>query len=838
MCCDIKGSEDLYLNGQIILPGMTYTFDHGSSIRGQNIDPIYYTDVSGIFSTATITAKISFVAREVEFHFKNSKNGIQHFNLNEESGKLIGIMGGSGVGKSTLLNVLNGNLEPQKGEILINGYNLYDEKEREQLNGIIGFIPQDDLLLEDLTVRENLYYNAKLCLNNYSEAEINQVVDEVLKDLDLYEIRDFKVGKPLSKVISGGQRKRVNIGLELIREPSVLFVDEPTSGLSSVDSEMVMNLLREQVFKGKLVIVNIHQPSSTLYKMFDRIIFIDRGGYQIYCGNPSEAVIYFKTKSNHANANEDQCIRCGNVDPDQVLQIIEAKIVNEHGKLSRVRRVSPKEWYELFRGSNGLEIPERPSKETLPENQYSIPGLFQQARIFFQRDVLGKIANKQYVLLTLSLAPMLAAIMAFFTKYFSGTTTDPEAYVFRYNENLPTYLLMSVVVFLFLGLTSSSQEIIKDRKILQRESFLNLSWGSYLVSKIMIMFAISAFQSLSFVLIGNLIFEIKGMLFSYWLILFTAACYANILGLNISSGLNSVITIYILVPFLLIPQIIFCGVLVKYDKLHKSLTNYEYVPVIGDLMASRWAFEALAVNQFKDNRYQKVYFDVDKKISDANYYKAYLVPQIDLRLGTVERKLKAGTAVESLGPDLELIQRELDKLGWQVPQVPAFDASAVNARSFNDSTPIAIRNYLGQITEYNRIVLNETRAEKDLINKALIDRLGGLEAYTRFRNNYDNDQLNDMLLNRNLFQKVDEKDGKLIRIHEPAFMTPTSPFVRAQLYAPVKRIGNLEIDTVWFNIIFLWIYSALLYLVLYYDLLRKLLVYLETLRLIPRRRST
>jgi ABC-type multidrug transport system ATPase subunit len=552
-----KGSEDLYLNGQIILPGMTYTFDHGSSIRGQNIDPIYYTDVAGIFSTATISAKISFVAREVEFHFKNSDNGIQHFNLNEESGKLIGIMGGSGVGKSTLLNVLNGNLEPQKGEILINGYNLYDEKEREQLNGIIGFIPQDDLLLEDLTVRENLYYNAKLCLNNYSEAEINQVVDEVLKDLDLYEIRDFKVGKPLSKVISGGQRKRVNIGLELIREPSVLFVDEPTSGLSSVDSEMVMNLLREQVFKGKLVIVNIHQPSSTLYKMFDRIIFIDRGGYQIYCGNPSEAVIYFKTKSNHANANEDQCIRCGNVDPDQVLQIIEAKIVNEHGKLSRVRRVSPKEWYELFRGSNGLEIPERPSKETLPENQYSIPGLFQQARIFFQRDVLGKIANKQYVLLTLSLAPMLAAIMAFFTKYFSGTTTDPEAYVFRYNENLPTYLLMSVVVFLFLGLTSSSQEIIKDRKILQRESFLNLSWGSYLVSKIMIMFAISAFQSLSFVLIGNLIFEIKGMLFSYWLILFTAACYANILGLNISSGLNSVITIYILVPFLLIPQIIF-----------------------------------------------------------------------------------------------------------------------------------------------------------------------------------------------------------------------------------------------------------------------------------------
>jgi ABC-type multidrug transport system ATPase subunit len=126
-------------------------------------------------------------------------------------------------------------------------------------------------------------------------------------------------------------------------------VDEPTSGLSSVDSEMVMNLLKEQAYKGKLVIINIHQPSSNLYKMFDKIIFMDKGGYQIYYGNPSEAVVYFKTKSHHANAKEDQCACCGNVDADQVLQIIESKIVNEHGKLSRTRKVSPKEWFEEFR---------------------------------------------------------------------------------------------------------------------------------------------------------------------------------------------------------------------------------------------------------------------------------------------------------------------------------------------------------------------------------------------------------------------------------------------------------------------------------------------------------
>ena len=152
-------------------------------------------------------------------------------------------------------------------------------------------------------------------------------------------IRDLKVGNPLNKVISGGQRKRLNIALELIREPTILFVDEPTSGLSSVDAEVVMNMLKEQTYKGRLVIITIHQPGSDIYKMFDRIMIIDKGGYMIFYGNPTEAVIWFKTRANHANAYEDQCIACGNVNTDQLLQIIEAKVVNEYGKPTHIRRL-------------------------------------------------------------------------------------------------------------------------------------------------------------------------------------------------------------------------------------------------------------------------------------------------------------------------------------------------------------------------------------------------------------------------------------------------------------------------------------------------------------------
>jgi ABC transport system ATP-binding/permease protein len=818
-----QGKEDLFLNGQLILAGITYAFDHGSSIRGQKIDPIYFTDVAGVFSVASFSSRITFVARDVEFRFRNSKNGIHGFNFDEESGRLIGIMGGSGVGKSTLLNVLNGNLEPQQGEILINGYNLYQEKERQELKGVIGFIPQDDLLLEELTVRQNLYYNAKLCLDNYNEEQINEVVDQVLQDLDLYEIRDLKVGKPLNKVISGGQRKRVNIGLELIREPSVLFVDEPTSGLSSVDSEMVMNLLREQVFKGKLVIVNIHQPSSNLYKMFDRIIFMDKGGYQIYYGNPSEAVVYFKTKSNHANANEDQCPKCGNIDPDQVLQIIEAKIVNEYGKLSRTRKTSPKEWADLFNSTRQKPPEKTIEKEKLPENQYSIPGILKQTRIFFTRDILSKLTNVQYILITLLEAPLLAVIMSFFTKYFKGTYSDPTAYVFRNNENLPAYLLMSVIVFLFLGLTISSEEIIKDRKIVQRESFLNLSRGSYLNSKILIMFAISAYQALAYVLIGNMIFEIKGMVFTYWLVLFTTSCFANMLGLNISAGLNSVITIYILVPFLLIPQILFCGVLVKYDKLHKSLTNYEYVPLLGDAMASRWAYEALAVEQFKNNKYEKVFFDVEQQFSNYSYLKDWLVPKIEPEVKTLQQDIVEAKDQEEIVAEQEQFKAQLVELEKLIPDLHEFEPRLVTDKPFSDSTFHSIQTYLHYVTRLSRERAAYFQTRKSQILKDLKEKLGGIKAFQQFEDNNENESLSKLLRNYNETEKIMEHNGRLIRKFEPIYMKPTSRWGRAQLYAPSKQIGNLEIDTMWFNMIVIWINVFAFYLALYFDLLRKLI---------------
>src|SRR6185295_7107701 len=151
-------------------------------------------------------------------------------------------------------------------------------------------------------------------------------------------------------------------------------------------------------------------------------------------------------------------------------------------------------------------------------------------------------------------------------------------------------------------------------------------------SKMGILFTISAIQTLLFEVVGSAILEIKGMVFVHWGILFTASCFANMLGLNISSAFNSAVTIYILIPILLIPQLILSGVVVKFDKLNPLIGNSETVPFVGDVMASRWAFEAEMVSQFKDNTFENKFYQNDKIIADADYKRIYFIPTLESKL--------------------------------------------------------------------------------------------------------------------------------------------------------------------------------------------------------------
>jgi len=317
-----------------------------------------------------------------------------------------------------------------------------------------------------------------------------------------------------------------------------------------------------------------------------------------------------------------------------------------------------------------------------------------------------------------------------------------------------------------------------------------------------------------------MIFEIKGMTFSYWLILFSTSCVANLVGMNISSGLNSVITIYIVVPFLLIPQILLSGVLVKFDKLHKSISNYEYVPLIGDLMTSRWAFEALAVEQFKNNRYEKTYFLIDQEISNKKYYVTLLIPELEAKLNEALQYVHNESKQEQLHQNLTVLNNHMAGLFSMFPEIPSEAWNSLDIQTFDETMAADIHSYLKRLKEHLRQQMTDAALERTELEKQHIIQIGGIDAYTSLSNGYDNRKLADMLLNRRDNPPILEVDGQLIRKHEPVFMEPTSKVGRAHLYAPSKKIGGLIFDTLLFNVIFIWFTAVIFYITLYFDVLR------------------
>ncbi len=822
------GTETLFINGQPARSGRVNILSQGASIRTSGLSPIYYSDIVGRFMRATVDHDLVFEANNIEFFFPGGKQGLHTLNMRERSGQLLGIMGASGAGKSTLLNILNGTTEPSKGSVNINGINIY--KEPDKVEGLIGYISQDDLLIEDLTVFENLYYNAKLCFDGVSTFRLRKMVMTTLKNLGLSEIKDLKVGSPLNKKISGGQRKRLNIALELIREPSILFVDEPTSGLSSRDSENIMDLLKELALKGKLVYVVIHQPSSDIYKMFDKLMILDTGGYPVYYGNPIDAIGYFKAQINDVTSQDVECFNCGNVNPEQVFNIIEGKVLDEYGQSTQSRRVKPVEWNEKFIGSGKMEselAENNGSGGRLPDAA-SIPSRISQFIVFLTRDVRSKLADSQYMLINFLETPVLAIILASLVRFYAN---DEAGYVFRENDNIPAYMFMCVVVALFFGLTVSAEEIIKDRKILKREKFLNLSRSSYLVSKIMIMFFISFVQTLSFVLIGNAILEVQGMNISYFLVLFSTSCFANMLGLNISASFRNAVTIYILIPFLIIPQLLLSGVIVEFDKLNPGFSSNEYVPITGEIMASKWAYEALAVHQFKNNEYEKELFEFDKKISEATFRKDYWIPELKKKVIAMSSivDLKSDEGVKAAN-GLTLIKHEIERENTFNPDIKFENVELLTPELITQETLISLREHLEKLARYYVKQRNAVDAEKDRIIATKVKTPEERDAFNMMRDDYYNESLGDLVMNSTDFYRIIERDGKLIQRLHPVYQDPVgSSILRSQFFAPRKVLFGHYIDTYWANLLVIWSMSIFLMLTLYFDALSKLLEFLGSL---------
>ncbi|TVU07325.1 hypothetical protein EJB05_47375, partial [Eragrostis curvula] len=256
-------------------------------------------------------------------------------------GRVTAVMGPSGAGKTTFLNAVTGKVNGYKmtGSVLVNGKNINIRSYKK----IIGFVPQDDIVHGNLTVEENLWFSAKCRLSakmNHRDKVL--IVERVIDSLDLQGIRNSLVGTVEKRGISGGQRKRVNVGIEMVMEPSLLILDEPTSGLDSSSSQLLLRALRHEALEGVNVCAVVHQPSYTLYNMFDDLILLAKGGLMVYNGPVKTVEEYFTTLGIDVPDRVNP--------PDHYIDILEGIVKPESGIIAKHL---PVHWM-LY---NGYEVP-------------------------------------------------------------------------------------------------------------------------------------------------------------------------------------------------------------------------------------------------------------------------------------------------------------------------------------------------------------------------------------------------------------------------------------------------------------------------------------------------
>ncbi len=599
----------------------------------------------------------SLEVSDVNHRFSNADVALEGISFSITRGELVCVMGASGSGKSTLLRVLAGQLQSTRGEVLLNGQSLYTNLD--QLKRYISYIPQEDAFDEHLTIAENLQFAAAIRSPHLSGRDRSRRLEGKLVELGLSERRDAVVGAAVKKTLSGGERKRLNIGLDMIGSADVYLFDEPTSGLSSKDSEHVIEIIRGMAHN-KIIMVTIHQPSSKLFQMFHKAILLDKGGRLVFFGTPTDMLRYFAEAEHQHQFGADlgACPSCGTTRPEFIFDVLETPLrdisgdiiyeENQRSQLVPARRYSPEFWrdkYEAFRLIQDVKqislrkepvIPLPPA----PAQNRRFPVRWRdewtQLRTLLRRAFISKLRNRANVIITVGVAPVLALLIATILRY-----SDSGKYDFASAYHIPTFLFLSLIVAMFLGLTNSADDIIRDRAVLQRERNLDVRLPYYVFAKTMSLGVFAFVQCVLFVLIGNYILEIRGMFWVDLGVIFMTAMGGVSLGLAISSLVGDPKTAANIVPLVLIPQIIMGGALIKYEDMNRNLALvYSFtrwfsehptteqgkkmnsklqVPFVCQFIAMRWSYEEMVIAQAKLNpltrRQERAQREIDRIVA-------------------------------------------------------------------------------------------------------------------------------------------------------------------------------------------------------------------------------
>ncbi|MEA1787268.1 FHA domain-containing protein [Arenibacter sp. GZD96] len=481
----------------------------------------------------------------IQKKFPNNKIGLQNMSMDILQSNFVALMGPSGCGKSTLLKCLNGENPATSGEVLIHGLSLADNFGL--IKKKIGYVPQDDIVHKELTVYKTLFYAAKLRLpDDTTNQEINARIDKVIADLNLdqdkeKDIRSVKVGS-----LSGGQRKRVSIAVELLTEPTILFLDEPTSPLDPETIEGFLTSLKKLAHNGTTIVMVTHKPEDLNY--VDEVIFLGVQGHLVFKG-PAELL------SSHFEA---------------------ANIVEVYSKMSNMNFVGKFYQKPIVQSVSGVKNQEIKKEKT--DSQWL--QLFWLISRYFRI----KVNDRENLGLLLAQPIIIGGLVCLvFNKFQVGV------------------LFLMAISGIWFGVSNAAKEIVGELPIYKRERMFNLGINTYILSKWTVLALIAFLQTLIFVSIIYLNFKWNPYpdfediyLHSFWgsvVFMFYISISASLLGLWLSATFNNTEKVMTVVPIALMPQIMLAGVMTK--------INNTLVELLSFFTLGRWGTEGLARIQDK-----------------------------------------------------------------------------------------------------------------------------------------------------------------------------------------------------------------------------------------------
>ncbi len=448
-----------------------------------------------------------------------------HVTLNVKPGELIAIIGGSGAGKSTILNCMCGYLKPTRGEVFINGVNLYQNFD--SLKKVIGYVPQSDIVYDNLTLHDMLMYTAKLRLpKDTTAAEREAAISRAIETVELPEKRNS-----LIRSLSGGQRKRASIAVELLSDPNLLFLDEPASGLDPGTERNLMQSLRKMADGGKTVILVTH--STLQLKMCDKIVFMGKGGNLCFYGSYDEALDFF--------------------DVSDVVDVYNM-ITEKSGHWSAE--------FEKSRVSPGT------ARQTAAASGKSRESRFKQLQVLSARYIKLVFNDRQRLLLLLLQAPLLAVLISFVA----------NGKQFEQCEATKSLLFALSCSSFWVGMLNAIQEICKERNIMKREYMTGLSLSAYIASKILVLGLLCLLQSAMIIGVFGAMVGLpeEGLIlpaFAEMLLnTFLTAVASTAMGLFVSSLFSNADRAMTVAPILLMPQILFSGMIFKLEGITETIS--------------------------------------------------------------------------------------------------------------------------------------------------------------------------------------------------------------------------------------------------------------------------